>query len=114
MKRAAAPRWADRSLEAFAMAAAGGFSMAEDGNDGKSPTQMDSKFRYVLVAAQRAEQLMKGARSKLETKGKPTRVAMEEVDRQMVDWDYGPAPAPEPAEAAEGEGQPEASAEGVH
>lgn len=94
--------------------------MAEDGkdgnagNEGKAPAKIDSKFRYVLVAAQRAEQLMKGARPKLEGKGKPTRVAMEEVDRQMVDWDYGPAPAPEPAEAAEGEAQPESAAEEVH
>jgi DNA-directed RNA polymerase omega subunit len=93
---------------------AGGFSMAEDGKDGKAPAKIDSKFRYVLVAAQRAEQLMKGARPKFETKGKHTRVAMEEVDREMIEWDYGPAPVPEPVEAAEGEEQPEAAAEEVH
>jgi len=61
---------------------------------------IDSKFRRVLVAAHRAEQLMKGARAKVESsKRKPTRVAMEEVDRSLVEWGYGPPPPP-PQEAA--------------
>lgn len=72
---------------------------------------IDSKFRRVLVAAHRAEQLMKGARAKVESaKRKPTRVAMEEVDRSLVEWGYGPPPAPEPQEPAAAEGaepQPE-------
>lgn len=64
--------------------------------DNKGPA-IDSKFRRVLVAAHRAEQIMKGARPKVEaTKRKPTRVAMEEVDRSLVDWGYGPPPQPEP------------------
>lgn len=66
--------------------------------DNKGP-DIDSKFRRVLVAAHRAEQIMKGARPKVEaTKRKPTRVAMEEVDRSLVDWGYGPPPQPEPEE----------------
>lgn len=76
--------------------------------DNKGP-DIDSKFRRVLVAAHRAEQIMKGARPKVEaTKRKPTRVAMEEVDRSLVDWGYGPPPQPEPEEqqpAAEEEQQ---------
>jgi DNA-directed RNA polymerase omega subunit len=72
---------------------------------------VDSKFRFVLVAAQRAEQLMRGARPKIEVKGKPTRTAMGEVDGGHVDWNYGPAPAPEPTEPAAD--QP-AEAEEVH
>lgn len=65
----------------------------------EKPT-MDSKFRRVLVAASRAEQLMRGARPKIEAgKRKPTRLALEEVDQSMVDWGYGPPPQPEPAEA---------------
>jgi DNA-directed RNA polymerase omega subunit len=61
------------------------------------PTEMDSKFRYVLVAANRAEQLMRGARSKIEeSRRKPTVLAMQEVDENLVEWDYGPAPEPEP------------------
>ena len=57
---------------------------------------MDSKFRYVLLVAQRAEQLMRGARAKLDLPGvKATSVAREEIDRSLVEWDYGPAPEPE-------------------
>ena len=60
----------------------------------EKPT-MDSKFRRVLVAAGRAEQLMRGARPKVEAgKRKPTRVALEEVDHQLIDWGYGPPPQP--------------------
>lgn len=60
--------------------------------------QVDSKFRFVLVAASRAEQLMRGARAKVESaKRKPTRVAQEEVNNSLVDWGYGPPPQPEPA-----------------
>lgn len=62
----------------------------------KAPT-MDSKFRRVLVAASRAEQLMRGARPKIEAgKRKPTRVALEEVDHSMIEWGYGPPPPPPP------------------
>jgi DNA-directed RNA polymerase omega subunit len=74
--------------------------------DEKGPT-MDSKFRRVLVAAGRAEQLMRGARPKVEAgKRKPTKVALEEVDHQLIDWGYGPPPQPEP-EAPAAEEQPE-------
>lgn len=69
---------------------------------------MDSKFRYVLLVAQRAEQLMRGARAKLERPGfKPTSVAREEIDRSLIEWDYGPEPELEPELEAlpeEGEG----------
>jgi DNA-directed RNA polymerase omega subunit len=65
--------------------------------DEKGPT-MDSKFRRVLVAATRAEQIMRGARPKVEAgKRKPTRVALEEVDQSMIEWGYGPPP-PKPEE----------------
>ncbi|HEX4954460.1 MAG TPA: DNA-directed RNA polymerase subunit omega [Thermoanaerobaculia bacterium] len=71
------------------------------------PENIDSKFRYVLLAARRAEQLMRGARPRVETGArKPTVVAMREVSRGAVQWGYGPAPqdsveeAPEPAETA--------------
>lgn len=82
--------------------------------------RMDSKFRYVLVVAERAEQLMRGARAKLELAGaKPTRVAQTEIDRELVDWDYGPAPIEEAEEileaavagAADGEDEADGDAE---
>jgi DNA-directed RNA polymerase omega subunit len=74
--------------------------------DGK---QMDSKFRLVLVASGRAEQLMRGARPKLESgKRKPTRLALEELRSGLIEWGYGPPPKEEPAEEAPVEGQPAA------
>jgi len=72
----------------------------------EKPT-MDSKFRRVLVAAGRAEQLMRGARPKVEAgKRKPTRIALEEVDQSLIDWGYGPAPQPETEAPAAEESQP--------
>lgn len=50
----------------------------------------DSKFRFVLVAARRAEQLVRGARARVDLPNqKQTRVAMEEVRRGLVDWTPG-------------------------
>ncbi|HXU44745.1 MAG TPA: DNA-directed RNA polymerase subunit omega [Thermoanaerobaculia bacterium] len=67
------------------------------------PTNVDSKFRYVLVAARRAEHLMRGARPKLENPPvkKPTRVAMGEIDGELVAWGVGPAPVVEAEVAAD-------------
>ena len=88
--------------------------MAEDKVE-KNVAQIDSKFRRVLVASARAEQIMRGARPKIETgKMKPTRVAMEEVDRSLVEWGYGPPPAPEPQPAAEGAEAAEPAPAEVH
>lgn len=51
------------------------------------PEGVDSKFRYVLLVSKRAEQLIQGSQPKLKTKhAKPTRVAMEEIDRNQVKW----------------------------
>lgn len=69
------------------------------------PDKIDSKFRYVLLASHRAEQLMRGAQPKMElAKAKYTRVAMEEVIHEAVEWDYGPEPLPE---EPEGDTEPE-------
>lgn len=69
----------------------------------KMPEKVDSKFRFVLVAARRAEQLMQGARARLESpEGKKhTRIAQEEVRTDMVAWDYGLEPEEEAAAAEE-------------
>lgn len=60
------------------------------------PDKIDSKFRFVLLAAQRAEQMMRGGRPKVEMGDlRSTRVAVEEISNDLVDWDYGPAEEPE-------------------
>ncbi|HSP17815.1 MAG TPA: DNA-directed RNA polymerase subunit omega [Thermoanaerobaculia bacterium] len=52
---------------------------------------MDSKFRYVLLVSKRAEQLIQGSQSKLKSKhAKPTRVAMEEIEKNLVKWQLTP------------------------
>lgn len=59
------------------------------------PEKIDSKFRYVLLAANRAEQLMHGAPPKVDPgKRKITRVAMDEIMDDVVQWDYGLPPEP--------------------
>ncbi|MBC8646225.1 MAG: DNA-directed RNA polymerase subunit omega [Thermoanaerobaculia bacterium] len=55
------------------------------------PEGVDSKFRLVLLIARRAEQLMRGARPKIDTDRavKPTRLAAHEFEQDRVRWDYG-------------------------
>jgi DNA-directed RNA polymerase subunit K/omega len=52
---------------------------------------IESRFLYVDVAAARAKQLRKGAKVRLEAGGvratKPERLAMEEVNQRLVEWD---------------------------
>lgn len=55
------------------------------------PEGVDSKFRYVLLVSKRAEQLIQGAQPRTKSKhAKPTRVAMEEVERNAVKWQMTP------------------------
>ncbi len=62
------------------------------------PPNVESKFRLVHIVSRRAEQLVQGARPKLETKhAKVTRVALEEVGKDLVKWQLA-APAEAPAE----------------
>ncbi len=47
----------------------------------------DSNYRYVLVAARRARQLLSGARPTIETGArKPCKIAMEEIRAGKVKW----------------------------
>lgn len=73
--------------------------------------QFDSKFRFVLLASARAEQLVRGAHAKVEAPNrKPTRLAMEELRQGVVEWGYGRTL---PAEATEGGEAATAPAEGA-
>lgn len=52
------------------------------------PDNIDSKFRFILIAALRAKQLQNGARQRLETKSrKPTYVAMQEVGDKLINFE---------------------------
>lgn len=49
---------------------------------------IDSKYRKILIAAKRSKQLQKGARPRIELpNAKPTRIALEEIDRGLVDFE---------------------------
>jgi DNA-directed RNA polymerase subunit omega len=49
---------------------------------------VDSKFRFITVAAQRAKQLQNGAKPRVEARSrKPTRIAMQEVLAEAVSWE---------------------------
>ena len=59
------------------------------------PMNVDSKFRFITVAAQRARQLQNGAKPRVEARSrKPTRVAMQEVLAEAVSWEIEPVKAP--------------------
>jgi DNA-directed RNA polymerase subunit omega len=58
----------------------------QDNRENESPS-LDSKYRLILVAAQRSKQLQRGARPRVEMdsqRHKPTRIALEEVARGKV------------------------------
>ena len=58
------------------------------------PPNVESKFRLVHIAARRAEQLIQGARPKVESRhAKFTRVALDEVDANLVKWQLAPTEA---------------------
>ena len=63
------------------------------------PKDVDSKFRFITVAAQRAKQLQNGAKARVEMKSrKPTRVAMQEVLANAVSWEVMDPPVKAPVE----------------
>ncbi len=52
------------------------------------PKDVDSKFRFIAVAAQRAKQLQIGAKPRVDTRSrKTTRIAMQEVLAGTVSWE---------------------------
>ena len=56
----------------------------------ENPT-LDSKYRLILIAAQRSKQLQRGARPRVEMdtlRHKPTRIALEEVQSGVVNYSF--------------------------
>ncbi len=48
---------------------------------------IDSKYRKILIAAKRSKQIQKGARPRINITAKPTRIALEEVERGLVNFE---------------------------
>ena len=64
---------------------------------------IDSKFRFILIAAKRARQLQSGAKPLIQTTShKPTRIAQEEVRAGAVKWELVPYAGAEPSAEEEG------------
>ena len=70
-------------------------SDANEGADGtqegsKEIPEIDSKYRMILLAAQRSKQLQRGANPRVNAdpkKMKPTRIALEEIRQEKVHFD---------------------------
>ncbi len=58
---------------------------------GKKPIpEIDSKYRMIILAAQRSKQLQRGATPRVDAdmrKQKPTRVAMKELKAEKIDFE---------------------------
>jgi DNA-directed RNA polymerase omega subunit len=62
----------------------------EEQEETKEIPEIDSKYRLILIAAQRSKQLQKGAHPRVEAdtrKTKPTRIALEEIKKGKVGFD---------------------------
>ncbi len=67
----------------------------------RMPERIDSKFRFILLAAERAERMLRGASPRLEADTrKSTQVAMDEIMHDLIEWEYGPAPEEDAEQAA--------------
>jgi len=54
------------------------------------PQEIDSKYRMIILAAQRSKQLQRGAISRVDLdirKTKPTRIAMKEFQEKKVNFE---------------------------
>lgn len=66
-------------------------NIEEAENDGEKITpEIDSKYRMILLAAQRSKQLQRGATPRVAAdarKTKPTRIAMEELKQKKIHFE---------------------------
>ncbi len=54
----------------------------------KVPDEIDSKFRFILVAAERAKQLQNGAPPKIDVKStKPAFIALREAELNLIPYE---------------------------
>jgi DNA-directed RNA polymerase subunit omega len=57
----------------------------------KIPDSIGSKYRFIILAAERAKQLQNNARPKLKTRStKPAYIAMKELESDLVAFEIQP------------------------
>ncbi len=63
----------------------------EEQEENNGVPDIDSKYRLILIAAQRSKQLQRGAQPRIESdprKTKSTRIALEEIKRHKVKFHF--------------------------
>ncbi len=60
--------------------------MSKEINTNETPV-IDSKYRKILLAAKRSKQIQKGALPRVRLNAKPTRIALEEIDQGLVQFE---------------------------
>lgn len=66
------------------------------------PPEIDSKYRMIILAAQRSKQLQRGADARVDAdrkKTKPTRIALREIAERKVNFKFTDQDEPQPAES---------------
>ena len=59
----------------------------------KIPENVGSKYRFIIIAAERAKQLQNNARPKIKTKStKPAYIAMRELEEGLLSFEITPPP----------------------
>jgi DNA-directed RNA polymerase subunit omega len=57
------------------------------------PDNIGSKYRFIIIAAERAKQLQGNAKPKIKTKStKPAYIAMREVEEGVISFEIVPIP----------------------
>ena len=61
----------------------------------KIPERIGSKYRFIIIAAERAKQLQNNAKPKVKIKAtKPALIAMREVEQDLIAWELVPPEQP--------------------
>jgi DNA-directed RNA polymerase subunit omega len=61
----------------------------------KIPERIGSKYRFIIVAAERAKQLQNNARPKIKTRStKPAYIAMRELEQDLISYEMPPPVEP--------------------
>ena len=57
----------------------------------KIPDSIGSKYRFIILAAERAKQLQSNARPKVKTRStKPAYIAMQEIEQDLISFEITP------------------------
>ncbi|MBN1569605.1 MAG: DNA-directed RNA polymerase subunit omega [Acidobacteria bacterium] len=61
----------------------------------KIPERIGSKYRFIIIAAERAKQLQNNAKPKIKTRStKPALIAMKELEEDLVSFEVLPPVEP--------------------